>query len=74
MEELWDHNIPLTTRLLDTTTTPMLPKIFRSGKLQRGKLVTHRFAVDNMMKAYDTFGNAVKEGVLKVIVMNSQPR
>jgi hypothetical protein len=36
MEELWDHNIPLTTRLLDTTTTPMLPKIFHSGKLQRG--------------------------------------
>jgi alcohol dehydrogenase len=70
MEKLWDRNISLTTRLVDTVTTPMLLKIVRSGKLQPSKLVTHRFAMDDIMKAYDTFGNAAKEGALKVILRN----
>ena len=72
MERLWSHNITLTTRLVDTVTTPMLLKVVRSGRLQPGKLVTHRFALDDVMKAYDTFGNAAKEGALKVILKNQQ--
>ena len=70
VEKLWDRNITLTTRLVDTVTTPMLLKVVQSGKLQPGKLVTHRFALDEVMKAYDTFGNAAKEGALKVILRN----
>jgi alcohol dehydrogenase len=68
MEKLWDRNISLTTRLVDTITTPMLLKIVRSGKLQPDKLVTHRFAMNDIMKAYDTFGNAAEEGALKVVL------
>ena len=68
MEKLWDRNISLTTRLVDTVTTPMLLKIVRSGKLQPSRLVTHRFAMNDIMKAYDTFGNAAKEGALKVVL------
>jgi len=68
MEKLWDRNISLTTRLVDTVTTPMLLKIVRSGKLQPSRLVTHRFALNDIMKAYDTFGNAAKEGALKVVL------
>jgi alcohol dehydrogenase len=74
MERLWDRNISLTTRLVDTVTTPMLLKVVRSGKLQPGKLVTHRFAMPDIMKAYDTFGNAAKEGALKVVLTNGAPR
>jgi alcohol dehydrogenase len=74
IEKLWDRNITLTTRLVDTVTTPMLLKIVRSGKLQPGKLVTHRFALNDIMKAYDTFGNAAKEGALKVVLSASHPR
>ena len=70
MEKLWDRNISLTTRLVDTVTTPMLLKVVRSGKLQPSKLVTHRFAMHDIMKAYDTFGNAAKEGALKVVLTN----
>jgi alcohol dehydrogenase len=70
VEKLWDRNITLTTRLVDTVTTPMLLKVIGSGKLQPGKLVTHRFALDDVMKAYDTFGNAAKAGALKVILKN----
>ena len=38
-----------------------------------GKLVTHRFAMNDIMKAYDTFGNAAKEGALKVVLTNVSP-
>jgi alcohol dehydrogenase len=73
MEKLWDRNISLTTRLVDTVTTPMLLKVVRSGKLHPSKLVTHRFAFGDIMKAYDTFGNAAKEGALKVVLTNRGP-
>ena len=72
LEKLWDRNVTLTTRLVDTVTTPMLLKIVQSGKLQPGKLITHRFALADVMKAYDTFGNAAKEGALKVILKNQR--
>jgi alcohol dehydrogenase len=45
---------------VDTAAIAMLLKLVRSGKLQPAKLVTHRFALDDIMNAYDTFGNAAK--------------
>ncbi|RIK60079.1 alcohol dehydrogenase, partial [candidate division KSB1 bacterium] len=69
LDKLWAHNITLTTRLVDTVTTPMLLKTVRSGKLQPRRLITHHFALNEIMKAYDTFGNA-KEKALKVILTN----
>ncbi len=74
LEKLWDRNIAITTRLVDTVTTPMLLKVVRSGKLEPSKLVSHRFAMDDIMKAYDTFENAAKEGALKVVLTNGGPR
>ena len=35
--KLWDRNVTVTTRLVDTVTTPMLLKVVQSGKLQPGK-------------------------------------
>jgi alcohol dehydrogenase len=71
MEKLWDRNISLTTRLVDTATIPMLLELVDAGKLQPSKLVTHRFALNDTMKAYDAFANAAKEGALKVILQNA---
>jgi alcohol dehydrogenase len=70
MEKLWDRNMSLTTRLVDTVTLPMLLKVVLSGKLQPGKLVTHRFHLNDILKAYDTFGNAARENALKVVLSN----
>ena len=70
LETLWARNIAITTRLVDTVTTPMLLKVVGSGKLQPIQLVTHRFALHDIMKAYDTFGNAAKQGALKVVLKN----
>ena len=71
IERLWAHNITLTTRLVDTVSTPMLLKLFLSGRLQPARLVTHRFKLAEAMKAYDVFGNASKEGALKVVLKNT---
>jgi len=68
MEKLWDHNITLTTRLVDTATTPMLLKLVQAGRLQSRKLITHHFRLEEITKAYDTFGNAAKEKALKVVL------
>ncbi len=71
LERLWSHNITITTRLVDTVTTPTLLGVVQSGRLDPKKLVSHRFALSDMVKAYDTFGNAAKEHALKVILKSA---
>ena len=68
LEKLWSHNIALTTRLVDTVSTPMLLKLVESGQLRPGQLATHRFPMSEAMKAYDTFASAARERALKVIL------
>ncbi len=70
LEKLWDRNIALTTRLVDTVTLPMLLKVVLSGKVEPAKLITHRFELKDILKAYETFGNAAKEHALKVVLTN----
>ncbi|MDP9078264.1 MAG: zinc-dependent alcohol dehydrogenase family protein [Bacteroidota bacterium] len=70
LETLWSKNITITTRLVDTVTTPMLLKTVQSKKLQPSQLITHHFRFNQVMEAYDTFGNAAKEKALKVILTN----
>ena len=70
LDKLWSQNITLTTRLVDTVTTPMLLKTVLSGKLQPQQLITHHFTMDEVMEAYDTFSDAMKEEALKVIITN----
>lgn len=70
LENLWAKNITITTRLVDTVTSPMLLKTVESGKLNPEKLITHRFKLEEIMQAYDTFGHAAQEKALKVIISN----
>jgi alcohol dehydrogenase len=70
LETLWSRNISITTRLVDTVTTPMLFKTVQSKRIEPKKLITHRFKLDQMIKAYDTFEHAAKEKALKVILEN----
>ena len=68
LERLWSHNISITTRLVDTVTTPMLMKTVISKKIDPARLITHRFTLDKIMDAYDTFGRAPETRALKVII------
>lgn len=71
IERLWSYNITLTTRLVDTVTTPMLLKLVRSGRVDANKLVSHRFELSEIMKAYDIFEKAANERALKVVLKNT---
>lgn len=68
MECLWDRNITITTRLVDTVSTPMLLKTVGSGRLEAGKLITHHFALNEILNAYETFSQAADAHALKVII------
>jgi len=68
LENLWSKNVTITTRLVDTVSTPMLLRSIVFGKLQPAKLITHHYKLNEIMKAYDTFGNAAKEKALKIIL------
>ena len=68
LERLWSQNIAVTTRLVDTVTTPMLLKTVQSGKIDPTRLITHHFKLDQILNAYDTFGRAAETKALKVII------
>ena len=68
LERLWSHNISITTRLVDTVTTPMLLKTVQSKKIDPMRLITHHFKLDQIIEAYDTFGRAAETKALKVII------
>ena len=70
LETLWAKNITITTRLVDTVSTPMLLKTVSSKKIDPTKLITHHFPLQNIMQAYDTFQNAGRDKTLKVILTN----
>ena len=68
LEKLWSSNITLTTRLVDAGTTPMLLGMVQSGRIEAKKLVSHRFELSEILKAYDTFAHAAKNNALKVVI------
>jgi len=68
IQKLWIQNITLTTGLVNTNTTPMLLKTVISGKIDPNKLVTHHFKLDEILQAYEVFGNASEEKSMKVII------
>src|ERR1700726_2092800 len=68
LENLWDRNITITTRLVDTVSTPMLLNILRSHKIDPKLLITHRFKLNRILDAYETFAHAASTRALKVII------
>ena len=68
LERLWSHNISITTRLVDTVTTPMLLKTVQANRIDPGRLITHRFGLGRILDAYDTFSRAADTKALKVII------
>jgi alcohol dehydrogenase len=68
LERLWSHNVTITTRLVDTVTIPLLLKTVQSHRIDARQLVTHRFKLDQILQAYETFGKAADTQALKVII------
>ncbi len=68
LESLWDRNITITTQLVDTVTIPMLLRTVTAKRIDAARLITHRFTLDRILDAYDTFGRAADTRALKVII------
>ena len=68
LETLWDRNITITTRLVDTVSTPMLLATTKSKTIDPNLLITHHFRLDQIIEAYETFENAASTKALKVII------
>jgi alcohol dehydrogenase len=68
LEKLWDRNIAITTRLVDTVSTPMLMKTVKAGRIDPTRLITHRFRLDDILSAYETFSSAASTRALKVLI------
>jgi alcohol dehydrogenase len=74
LERLWSSNITLTTRLVDGGTTSLLLEMVRSKRIDAKKLISHRFELSDIVKAYDTFEHAAREHALKVVIQNGMTR
>ena len=68
LQDLWIQNFTITTGLVNTNTTPMLLRLIAEGRLDVGRFVSHRFALDDMLSAYDVFSRASETGALKVAI------
>ncbi|HVN10730.1 MAG TPA: zinc-dependent alcohol dehydrogenase family protein [Kineosporiaceae bacterium] len=68
LEDLWIKNVTITTGLVDTFSTPTLLRLVAAGQVDPTPFVTHRFALDAFMEAYDVFAGAAETRALKVVL------
>jgi alcohol dehydrogenase len=73
LERLWAHNITITTRLVDTVSTPMLLKTVQSRRIDPRPLITHRFKFERILDAYDTFARASSTHAIKILIEMQRP-
>src|SRR5580704_12478267 len=71
LEELWIKDVTITTGLVDTYATPTLLKLLTGHQVEAARFVTHHFALDQFVDAYDVFGRAADTGALKVVLSRS---
>lgn len=68
LDKVWIDNLTVTTGLVNTDSSPMLIKLLAQGRLDVGGFVSHRFALDEILEAYDVFGRAAETQALKVVM------
>jgi|GEM_PF-4916156 len=68
LELLWERNITITTRLVDTVSTPMPLKTFWAHRPQPKESITHRFPFAKILDAYDAFANAATSHALQITI------
>lgn len=66
LDKLWDRNICIRTRLVDTATIPTLLRLAQSRLFDPACLLTHHFPFSRIVDAYRSFEAAAEKGTLKV--------
>ncbi|PKP43046.1 MAG: alcohol dehydrogenase [Bacteroidetes bacterium HGW-Bacteroidetes-13] len=68
IQKLWIKNLTITTGLVNTNTTPMLIRSVSANRFDLKKMITHRFKLSEIEKAYQVFLNGAKEKAMKIII------
>ncbi len=68
LERLWDRDVTITTGLVDAYSTPTLLRLLTSHHLDAERFITHHFALEDIIEAYDVFSRAGQTGALKVVL------
>ena len=68
LQDLWISNIDIAVGLVNANTVGTPVTIVASRQLDPDPFISHRFALDEIMDAYDVFGNAAETKALKVVL------
>ncbi|MGW5522141.1 zinc-dependent alcohol dehydrogenase family protein [Gordonia sp. NPDC003950] len=68
LQDLWISNIVMTMGLVNTNTLDTLLKLVAQRRIDPDPFISHRFALDEIIDAYDVFGRAAETKALKVIL------
>jgi alcohol dehydrogenase len=68
LQDLWISNINISMGLVNTNTLGTLLKLVAQKKIVADTFVSHSFALENIIEAYDVFGRAAETKALKVIL------
>jgi alcohol dehydrogenase len=68
LETLWTKDVTITTGLVDTYSTPTLSRLIATRQIDAARFATHHFSLDQMIEAYEVFGDAATSGALKVLL------
>lgn len=68
IHDLWIQNLTFTTGLVNGTSVPVLLRMIEAGRLHPEQMGTHRFALDDMLSAYDVFEHASEHKCLKTVI------
>ena len=68
LNDLWIANVTITTGLVDCRTVDKLLSMVRNRRLNARAMATHHFRMSEFLAAYDTFANAAKNKVIKVVI------
>ena len=68
LEDQWIRDITITTGLVDAYSTAALLRLLATHQIDASRFVTHHFALDDFVEAYDVFRRASETGALKVVL------
>lgn len=68
LETMWIKDVTITMGLVDTYSTPTLIKLITGGQIAAGQFITHHYAFDDFIEAYDVFSRASETGALKIVL------
>ncbi len=68
LQDLWISNIVISMGLVNTNTLGTLLKLVAQQKIPAEHFISHTFALDDIIEAYDVFGRAAETKALKVML------